>query len=104
MYIYNRKLLSEFLGRGGSSGSYVGENEGLGKLSTAILLPHLTLGLGDTPSAESEAADTTLANDRITVHPDYNTDDPGKAPDIWKHSDRVRVLIETKGDPGEMSR
>ena len=104
MYIYDRKLLSEFLGRGGSSGSYVWENEGLGKLSTEILLPPLTLGLGDTPSAESEAANTTLANDRIKVHPDYNTDDPGKAPDIWKHSDKVRVLIEIKGNPNEKGR
>ena len=101
---YPERVVSEFLGRGGSSGSYVWENEGLGNLSTEILLRPLTLGLGDTPSAESEAADTTLANDRIEVHPDYNTDDPGKAPDIWKHSDRVRVLIERKGDPNVMER
>jgi phosphatidylserine/phosphatidylglycerophosphate/cardiolipin synthase-like enzyme len=41
MYIYDRKFLSEFLGRGGSSGSYVWTNKGLGQLSTEILGPHL---------------------------------------------------------------
>jgi hypothetical protein len=76
----------------------VWENEGLGKLSTEILLRPLTLGLGDAPSAESDAADTTLANDQIEVRPAYNTDDPEKAPIIWNHSDRVRVLIERRGD------
>jgi phosphatidylserine/phosphatidylglycerophosphate/cardiolipin synthase-like enzyme len=41
MYIYDRNFLSEFLGRGGSSGSYVWTNKGLGQLSTEIRGPHL---------------------------------------------------------------
>ena len=75
---YPERVVSEFLGRGGSSGSYVWENEGLGNLSTEILLRPLTLGLDDTPWAESEAADSTLDNDQLAVDPEYNSDDPGK--------------------------
>ena len=41
---YPDRGISGFVGRGGSSGSYVWANEGLGKLSTEILTPPPNFG------------------------------------------------------------
>lgn len=46
----------------------------------------------------------TLANDRIDVHPHYNSADDDRAPYVWKNSDRLRDLLRAKGDPHKRER
>ena len=53
---------------------------------------------------EAEAADTTLANDRIHVDPAYITNTGDKAPEIWAYSDKIRKLLDAKGDPPATAR
>ena len=50
------------------------------------------------------SAEMTLANDRIDVHPQYNSDVDDRAPDIWQNSDTLRDLLRAKGDPDEGAR
>jgi hypothetical protein len=54
--------------------------------------------------AESEAADTTLANERLQFDPDYISDDGEKVPPVWADSDATRFLLDKKGDPDDRGR
>jgi hypothetical protein len=59
---------------------------------------------GEVDLLEGESVDTGLMGEQILVDPAYISDDGEKAADIWKHSDKLRILLRRKGDPDERDR
>jgi len=59
---------------------------------------------GDQCLLENEAADDTLAHAQVETDPDYSSDAGDKAPEVWKHSDKLRILLEKKGTPSAAGR